>query len=141
MLHLAERRQSAVSLSVTPLIDIVFQLLIFFLLTANYLQVRVLDLQLPGEARGAAAREKPLIVISLGAGGTIEVGGQPVSYDRLPAKVQLQARGDQEALVLIDAHQDAAVQALVDVMDQIQAAGLTHIQLLDEVSRQRLKEQ
>ncbi len=115
-------------LDIAPLIDIVFLLLVFFMLTSTFLKPEAIDLELPESASAEASDETP-IVVALNAEGEMSLNNEPVSVTDLRAGIQslLKENTDQAVTLKSDAHTE--VQLLLQVMDEIRAAGGRNISL------------
>jgi len=70
----SERKRSKVELNVAPLIDIVFLLLIFFMLASTFLKPEAIDLIIQGSSTDLITVEEPLMV-HVGTDGTIKLNG------------------------------------------------------------------
>ena len=91
-------------LSLTPLIDVVFMLLIFFLVATTFAKEEVeMDLTLPEAATGEEGEDGHLIVINVKHGGELFVDGRQVTLEALRQKLGAAARrnNDQEVLNMI----------------------------------------
>ena len=115
-------------LDIAPLIDIVFLLLVFFMLTSTFLVPEAVELQLP-ESETAEATDTPAVTVTLDAQGNIRLNGEPITLDGLrPAIAPLLA--EQEATpVTLKSDASTRVQLLLKVMDEIRAAGGSNIAL------------
>ena len=80
------------SLDMAPLIDIVFQLLIFFMLTSTFLNPAI-QLKLP-KAIQADARQMEKIVVSVDGKGDIFVNTQPVSFPTVFSRQSMRQKAD-----------------------------------------------
>jgi biopolymer transport protein ExbD len=113
--------------SLTPLVDVVFLLLVFFMLAARFGPERVLPIE-PGGA-GVAAWEGPprLVVVALDG---VTLNGRPVPLPDLPgALAPLMPAPD--APVVLRPAAEADVQALVDVLEGLSAAGHERLVVLE----------
>ena len=123
----------------TPMIDIVFQLLIFFLVTAQMAQVTRSDLDLPKE-KGEESKEveQAGLTINVLADGSIEVNGSVVSFEALDGFVDEaieRAGGVDRLKPLIRADRAADAAQLNAVFNRLSGRGLTAIRLATERSR------
>ena len=75
----AARREAGIE--ITPLIDVVFLLLIFFMVSSSFVQKQVISVTLP-ESGTAFANVSDTVKISLDAAGMYFVAGQPVGRER-----------------------------------------------------------
>ncbi|MFQ5477681.1 MAG: ExbD/TolR family protein [Candidatus Binatia bacterium] len=111
-------------LSLAPLIDVVFLLLVFFMLTSTFLVPEAIEVSLPSSER-AVARASSELTITIRANGGLLVNGERVRSTELYAKLEdeMRNRGDgaKEATVRADA--EVSVQRLLFVLDGVQAAG------------------
>ena len=104
-----------------PLIDIVFILLIFFVVTTTFARDLGLDVERPG---GSATEQSSNIVrVAIGRGGEIAVDGRPTSPWRLESEIQSRIADYTDKSVLVVADRAIDAQTLVDVMDTCRKAG------------------
>ena len=115
------------NVDMTPLIDMVFILLIFFIVTTVFAKDKGMDIQRPSQqSSGELAKENLLVAIT--AEGNIRVGGQPLSINSLRAYVSNRLRKEVLPVVLL-ADKNAPVGLLADVMDECRMAGAKNISL------------
>jgi biopolymer transport protein ExbD len=107
------RRRTLISL--TPLIDVVFILLVFFMLASNFSQLRAIGVTIPAEAGGPAAGEQPSHPPTrVGRRGP---SGRPDAHERpVAARVRQFADGRP---VLVQPVGDTRLQVLVAVLDRL----------------------
>lgn len=116
-----------VSLDISPLLDVVFLLLIFFLVTTTFLPDAGMDLELP-ESTTAAASELAPTVVSVGEDGGIQFDGDNVSVDELQTAVTaLSDEERQRVTVRADSRVDYGV--IVRIIDALRNAGVTGVSL------------
>ena len=111
--------------SLTPMIDVVFLLLVFFMLAARF----GLTGAVPLSTSGGAAYEGPPRLVTVTSEG-LALNGLPVDADGLPAALRPIMSAPNDAIVL---RADAGVdlQRLVDVMSALRAAGFTRLVLVE----------
>ena len=122
------RSRSKVELNVAPLIDIVFLLLIFFMLASTFIRPESIDLVIHGPTSAASAPEKPLLV-QIASNGSIKLNGLILSLRDLEMELRARTVGSLEPTITIQTEDDVSVQLLVQVMDEINTAGLNNISL------------
>ena len=115
-------------LSVAPLIDVVFLLLIFFMLTSTFIEPEAVDLMLEGGQSATVTPTEPLEV-QVTTEGTIRLNGLRLSLGQLTTEISARIKGDQERAVTIKADAEVQVQVLVQIMDQVQLAGANNLRL------------
>lgn len=124
-LDLPRRRRRAISLA--PLIDVVFILLLFFILTTNFTRWRELPVALPAQAEALDLPE--VRVLQLAADGVLRHEQRAFAADDATALRAFVAEAPDAAYV-IDAT-GVRTQRLVDWLDRLQAAGATRLSLHD----------
>lgn len=112
--------------NLTPMIDVVFLLLIFFMLASRFGVDRALPLSSAG---GAGEYSGPPRLVELTPIG-LSLNGVPVTADALPAALAPLMQSPNDAIIL-RARDGADLQALVAVMDRLGAAGLTRLVLVE----------
>ncbi len=128
-----------VAIDMTPMIDIVFQLLIFFLVTAQMAEQTRAKLDLPRE-QGEQSRESELagLTVNVLADGSLVVNDKAVTLGDLDALVdEAVARvGSPEALKpLVRADRGADAGKLNEVLSRLGSRGLSAVRLATERSR------
>jgi biopolymer transport protein ExbD len=124
------RPEEEVDVNLTPLIDVVFLLLIFFMVSTTFIRESEIELTLPEAS--AEIREDPIdtIKIAIDAQGRYFVNGNALINTQLNTIRQAlnDARpADAEPVVIISADANATHQAVVTVMDAARQVGMTRI--------------
>jgi biopolymer transport protein ExbD len=115
------------ALNLTSMTDIVFLMLIFFMLATNFGDPeRALGMDLPAASTSDAGPPKELIVNVL-EDGTFVFEGQALEASALRARLRQAAASAPETPVTIRGHRLARHEAIVRVMDACGAAGLRHL--------------
>lgn len=113
-----------------PLIDVVFQLLAFFLLTWNYLHLPTLDVSLPESSTALISRSSFTLVISVHSNGSYSLEGETLTADRLSEQLEQRVRASSEpvsAQILSD--RTAPVQSLISLLDILRSLKIQDISL------------
>ena len=121
------RSKSKVELNVAPLIDIVFLLLVFFMLASTFIRPESINLAIRAPSGVGEQSEQPILV-HIGANGAIRLNGLVLTIQDL--KQELLARSSlpqNNRTITVQTHDDVSVQFLVKVMDEINEAGYTDI--------------
>ena len=129
----------SVAIDMTPMIDIVFQLLIFFLVTAQMAERTRADLDLPQES-GEEAMENALagLTINIEADGSIVVDEKRidlVALDQLIEDAMAQAGGPDALKPLVRADRNCDAGRLNEILSCLGAKGLGAVRLATERSR------
>ncbi len=122
----AGRRRGLIRL--TPLIDVVFILLIFFMLASSFLDWRALDLTAASEAEAGASMEGALLVEIRSNG--LRLSGVSISLDALGARMEARAEMRPGQQVLVKPARGITVQEAVRVLDRLAGAGITQLSLI-----------
>jgi biopolymer transport protein ExbD len=132
--HIKERRIPRIGIPLTPLIDIVFLLLIYFLLTTNFMVRTGMAVNLPA-SRHAAPIDGQEIAIAIQRGGALLLNGEPVDSATLLKRLRaLMDVSSGEDAVVIRADRDVALKEAVAAMDIAKAAGVRRLSLETERS-------
>ncbi|MEO0464893.1 MAG: biopolymer transporter ExbD [Pseudomonadota bacterium] len=113
--------------SLTPMIDVVFLLLVFFMLAARFGFDNAMPLS-PALAGGGEYKGAPRLV-SIGA-DSIRLNGRQTSLDRLSSELST-LMPDRGAVVVLRAEDGTTLQDLVTVIDTLSAAGMTRLVLAE----------
>lgn len=122
----AARRRALISL--TPLIDVVFILLIFFMLASSFLDWRAIELKAPAQAAAGASVEGALLVEV--RSDSLRLSGETVSLDGLAARVAERIETEPDQRVLVRPASGVALQQAVAVLDRLKAAGVSELSLI-----------
>lgn len=129
----AGRRERMLPLDMTPMIDIVFQLLIFFLTTTQLVRTAREVLSLPSESGSEEARSgSGAVTVNLLADGSVLLGDRPMPLEDLSAALaarRLDRPADFEEAALVRADRDAPAAALNTVVRSLRGAGAVGLRL------------
>ncbi len=121
------RRERRVHVDMSPLIDIVFLLLIFFAVTTTFLEQSAMDLEL-AESSTSEAATSTRIIVEIAASGEIRIQGETVTPEELEARVRDLSEDDRERItVRADSHIELGL--AVQVIDALRNGGAGGITL------------
>ncbi len=120
------------TIDVTPLIDVMFLLLIFFMLTSSVLMQPGIRVKLPRVHIGSPVEVEKL-EITIDDSDRIYIGKRPVTVEELKALVNDWAGRKANLPVLIRGDEDASLGCVVQVWDICKAAGITRLRIGTEV--------
>jgi len=124
---LSEQAERGVEVNMSPLIDCVFLLLIFFIVTTVFVEETGVEIQKP-QAASAQDMDKHSIMIALTADGKVVFGGREIGVNGVRGVVARQLR-EKESPVIILADGDARTSPLVDVIDECKLAGAKQVSI------------
>ena len=125
----ARRHQSVpdeTELDMTPMLDIVFIMLIFFIVTTSFVKESGVSVSTP-QAQTADRQENANIFVAITAAGEVWIDRRPVDPRAIRTIVARLHADKPEGAVIIQADQSATTQVLVEVMDQVRLAGVEKI--------------
>ncbi len=115
-------------LDIAPLIDIVFLLLVFFMLTSTFLVPEAIELELPESSSSNVAEITP-ITVALNQTGELTLNGETIALEQLKAAIEPLLEQDSDAPITLKSDAQSEVQQLLSVMDEIRGAGGSNIAL------------
>ena len=124
-------RTGPAEIQMTPLIDMVFILLIFFVVTTSFVSETGIGIERPQASRSESLPRES-ITVAVGADGQIVVDGQETGLFSVRPYVERQLRSQSGLAVVIVADRNVPVDRIVRVMDEIRAGGATDIALATE---------
>ncbi len=127
------RSRDDVQLDMTPLVDVVFLLLIFFMLSTSLSVNPGIKIDLPKSSAEQIKKKKTTLRVAIEAGGRIYFEGKKLSLPQLREKFQVvgKEQGD-DALVVIEADKKVYHGLVVKVMDAAKSAGLNKLAIATE---------
>ena len=110
----------------TPLIDCVFLLLVFFMVTTVFLHTKGLDVDLPAPSQSVEEQKKDINVI-LDEKGVIEVGGDPVEPQALAKRLTRAMEEARNENIIVQADAECEQKHVVFVVDTAKEVGVQGI--------------
>ncbi|MCF6217681.1 MAG: biopolymer transporter ExbD [Gammaproteobacteria bacterium] len=115
-------------LDIAPLIDIVFLLLVFFMLTSTFLVPEAIELELPKSSSATLTEERP-IVVAFNREGQLALNGKTLQLSELGNAIKPLIAGNSELTITLKSDAHTEVQQLLAIMDEIRAAGGNNVAL------------
>jgi biopolymer transport protein ExbD len=125
-----EREESEVNL--TPMLDVVFIMLIFFIVTASFVKEAGIDVSRPPAAT-AERKERGNILVAITANNQIWMDRRMVDPRAVRANLERMHAENPQGAVVIQADKDSKNGLLVQVMDAARLAGISSVSLAAEV--------
>lgn len=130
------KQRSLVSL--TPLIDVVFILLLFFMLATNFRYFNTIELNTPAAGTGTSSVAGALL-IEVRLDG-VRFAGRYMPLDQLMALVERRLDANPDRQVLVQPGAGVSLQRTVRVLDRLTSVGVTHLSLMQSPGSHRLLE-
>ncbi|RPH48955.1 MAG: biopolymer transporter ExbD [Desulfobacteraceae bacterium] len=131
IVHQKKRPPYSIQMPLTSLIDIVFLLLIYFLLTTNFMVDEGISIKLP-QAKASAPQTRKEITVYVDKDGQPYLDNQPVPLDLLFTRLKDMIGGQKEKLVVVKSDRNVVLNRAVKVMDIAKAAGAERLCLATE---------
>jgi biopolymer transport protein ExbD len=127
-----DRRKSESEVNLTPMLDVVFIMLIFFIVTASFVKESGIEISRPG-ASTAVRKEKGNILIAISANDQIWMNRRQVDPRALRANIERMHAENPQGSVVIQADKAAKTGLLVKVMDAARSAGVKNVSLAADI--------
>lgn len=123
------RRKSwvATTLDITPLVDVIFQLLIFFFYTANFIQNPHIPVKLSKASSAVSSSAQQPLVLTITKKGDIVIDGKKLDLKGLKSHLSKVAADKPKTQLMIRPDNDAQAGRLIKIIDTARAAGLTRV--------------
>lgn len=116
------------SINLTPLIDMVFILLIFFLVTSSFTKESGIDVNRP-KAQTATRQEHASIIIGIDENGEIWIDNKNIELRSVRALIEYTKSQNPEGKIVILADENVETGVTVEVLDQVRLAGITNVSI------------
>ncbi|WP_337878870.1 biopolymer transporter ExbD [Rheinheimera sp.] len=128
MARKTRREAEEAAIDLTPMLDVVFIMLIFFIVTTSFVKEAGIDVNRP---KAAQATKKPsaTIFVAIRANGEIWLDKRAVDVERVGATIEKLLAESPTDTVIIQADKEAKHGVVVSVMDQIKLAGIDKISI------------
>lgn len=117
-------------IALTPMIDVVFLLLAFFMLASTFSKVQTRPFALGDGGKGAAEQSAPPLAIVLKTAGAITLDGIEIDPDALERGVRRARAARPDRGVTIEPEAGVTVQVLVNFLDRVEAMDVGAVQLV-----------
>ncbi len=125
MQYYPRKQYSNQSVNITPLIDIVFLLLVFFMLTSHFMNEKQFEIALPDAESGQEKNTDQTELITIKPGGDVFRGEQLLAAEQLQALLVRMAQDEQPLLLRVD--ERASFAPVMALMDQARQLGVPAI--------------
>ena len=126
-----QRSDDESDINITPMLDIVFIMLIFFIVTTSFVKETGIDPRRP-VAETAAAKPRGNILIGVDTSGLIWMNKQNIDLNQIRQIVEDAVNENPESSAIIIADEGSATGVVIDVMDQVRLGGVTDIAVAAE---------
>lgn len=124
--NLVEEEEAAIDM--TPMLDVVFIMLIFFIVTASFVKESGIDVNRP-EAATAVKKDRANILVAISAKGEIWINKRRIDVRAVQANIERLKAENPQGTVVIQADKKATTETLIKVMDASRAAGVYDVSI------------
>lgn len=123
-MNFSARRREEPLVDVTPLIDIIFQLVIFFMVSTTFVTEQGIEVDLPRSSSQTILRERNDVQVKVTSDGAIYVDDEAVTWEELRSQLRETAAKGKGGMVIIKADQSVDYGRAVAVLDLARSLGL-----------------
>jgi len=120
--------EEEIEINMTPMLDVVFIMLIFFIVTASFVKESGIDVNRP-EAATAVKKERANILIAISDKGEVWINKRRIDIRAVQANVERLHAENPQGTVVIQADKKSTTDVLIKVMDGARAAGVFDVSI------------
>lgn len=135
-MELRRHQHQQMQLNIAPLVDMVFLLLIFFLLTSSFILNQGIKVNLP-EAKSSQMQDRKEITVGITKDGKIFLDGEEISLEDLSRRLAGMIKKDPGKAVIIRADKEIILEKAIRVLDTVKLAGATNIVVATEMEMRK----
>ena len=129
-LYQREERE-LISINITPLIDIVFLLLVFFMLATSFIQKSTIEVNLSSGKTINIDNEKNTVVVILNKKGLIYLNSKLINISNIRNEINNIVKKNPKYKILIKSHKKIPVQKVIRLIEEVRLAGTDNIKLVN----------
>ncbi len=118
-----------ISINITPLIDIVFLLLVFFMLATSFIQKSTIEINLSSGKTVKIDNEKNTAVVILNKKGLIYLNNKLIKVTNIRNEINNIVKKNPKYRILIKSHKKVPVQKVIRLIEEVRLAGTDNIKL------------
>ena len=126
-----KEEKELISINITPLIDIVFLLLVFFMLATSFIQKSTIEVNLSSGETVQIENQKNNVVLILNKTGKIYLNNKVISISNIKNAIIKIIDNKPEQKFLIKSHKKIAVQKVIRLIEEVRLAGTDNIKLVN----------
>ena len=126
---LGPQQQEEGEIDLTPMLDVVFIMLIFFIVTATFVMEIGLDVNSPDKNQNVKDADKQSIVVQITSRDRIRIRGRDVDVRSVRANIERLHAENPEAPVVVQPHPESSTNTMIQVMDSARQAGVYNVSI------------
>ena len=120
-----------ISINITPLIDIVFLLLVFFMLATSFIQKSTIEINLSSGKTVKIDNEKNTAIVILNKKGLIYLNNKLINVTNIRKEINNIVQKNPKYRILIKSHKKIPVQKVIRLIEEVRLAGTDNIKLVN----------
>jgi len=116
-------------IDLTPMLDVVFIMLIFFIVTATFVKEIGLDVNSPDKNQNVKDADKQSIVVQITNRDRIRIRGRDIDFRAVRANIERLHAENPDAPVVVLPHPDSTTETMIHVMDSARQAGVYSVSI------------
>ncbi len=113
----------------TPMLDVVFIMLIFFIVTATFVKEIGLDVNSPDKNQNVKDADKQSIVVQITSRDRIRIRNRDIDFRAVRANIERLHAENPEAPVVVQPHPESTTETMIHVMDSARQAGVYNVSI------------
>ena len=126
-----KEEKELISINITPLIDIVFLLLVFFMLATSFIQKSTIEVNLSSEKTTEVDNKKNNVVLILNKKGLIYLNNKLINISNIKNEISNIVKKNPKYNILIKSHKKIPVQKVIRLIEEVRLAGTDDIKLVN----------
>ena len=126
---LGPQQQEEGEIDLTPMLDVVFIMLIFFIVTATFVKEIGLDVNSPDKNQNVKDADKQSIVVQITSRDRIRIRGRDIDVRAVRANIERLHAENPEAPVVVQPHPESSTNTMIQVMDSDRQAGVYNVSI------------
>ena len=126
-----KEEKELISINITPLIDIVFLLLVFFMLATSFIQKSTIEVNLSSEKTTEVDNKKNNVVLILNKKGLIYLNNKLINISNIKNEISNIVKKNPKYNILIKSHKKIPVQKVIRLIEEVRLAGTDNIKLVN----------
>ena len=126
-----KEEKELISINITPLIDIVFLLLVFFMLATSFIQKSTIEVNLSSGETVQIESQKNNVILILNKKGQVYLNNKLINISNIKNEIIKIIDNKPEHKILIKSHKKIAVQKVIRLIEEVRLAGTDNIKLVN----------
>jgi biopolymer transport protein ExbD len=123
------KKEEEGEVDLTPMLDVVFIMLIFFIVTATFVKEIGIDVTSPDKNQNVKDADKQSIVIQITSRDRIQIRNRDIDKRAVRANIERLHAESPDAPVVIQPHPESTTETMIHVMDSARQAGVYNVSI------------